>query len=122
MPCVSYPVVIESPVRCDMTMWQLSLAMVAGAAQAQVGNLIWEDEFTDLENWIVQTGNGSWGWGNGELECYLEDNVDIAEIPGEPGNTALRITARQETGPHILECCGGTVIKLEEATIALVDR
>ena len=80
--------------------------IVSGAAHAQVGDLIWEDDFADLDNWLVQTGNGSWGWGNGELEYYSEDNVDIAAIPGEPGNTGLRITARQESGPGIVDQWG----------------
>jgi beta-glucanase (GH16 family) len=78
----------------------------ATAAHAQVGDLIWEDDFADLDDWIVLTGNGSWGWGNGELQYYAEDNVDIVAIPGEPGNTALRITARQESGPGIVDQWG----------------
>ena len=77
----------------------LTVILGGGAAQAQVGDLIWEDDFGDLDNWIILTGNGYWGWGNGELEYYHENNVEIAEIPGEPGNNALLITARQESGP-----------------------
>jgi len=84
----------------------MTIILSVVAAQAQVGALIWEDEFTDLDNWIIQTGNGYWGWGNGELEYYSEDNVDIAEIPGEPGSSALRITARQESGPGIVDQWG----------------
>ncbi len=76
------------------------------SAQAQVGALIWEDDFTNLDNWIVLTGNGSWGWGNGELEYYSEDNVEIADVPDEPGNTALLLTARQESGPGIVDQWG----------------
>ena len=68
--------------------------------------MIWEDDFDDLDNWIILTGNGYWGWGNGELQYYSEDNVDIAEIPGDPGNMALRITARQESGPGIVDQWG----------------
>ena len=83
-----------------------ALIITGNVAHAQVGNLIWEEDFNNLENWITLTGNGSWGWGNGELECYLEDNVDIADIPGEPGNTALRITAKQESGPGIVDQWG----------------
>ncbi len=84
----------------------LAMILVNGVALAQVGDLIWEDNFDDLENWIKITGNGSWGWGNGELECYMEDNVDIAPVPGESGNMALRITARQESGPGIVDQWG----------------
>ena len=48
---------------------------------AQVGEIIWVENFNNLENWMKITGNGSWGWGNGELEYYQEDNVDIIFIP-----------------------------------------
>ncbi len=78
----------------------------APCAWAQVGDLIWSDEFETLDNWLITTGNGSWGWGNGELEFYHQDNVDIAAVPGEPGNTALRLTARQQTGPDIVDQWG----------------
>ncbi len=87
----------------------LGLLMVvfgACASQAQVGDLIWEEPFDDLGNWIILTGNGSWGWGNGELEYYSGDNIDIVEVPGEPGNMGLRITARQESGPGIVDQWG----------------
>ena len=87
----------------------LGLLMVvfgACASQAQVGDLIWEEPFDDLDNWIILTGNGSWGWGNGELEYYSGDNIDIVEVPGEPGNMGLRITARQESGPGIVDQWG----------------
>ena len=47
-------------------------------ARAQVGPLLWEDNFTSLNNWLKITGNINWGWGNGELEYYHNDNVDIA--------------------------------------------
>jgi beta-glucanase (GH16 family) len=84
----------------------IALALSAGAARAQVGNLIWEDDFNDLSNWIEVVGNGSWGWGNGELEYYLGANVDIAAIPGETGNNALRIIARRESGAGIVDQWG----------------
>ncbi len=71
-----------------------------------MGNLIWSDEFDTLDNWIIVTGNGSWGWGNGELEYYSEDNVAVAPVPGETGNSALHIVARQESGPGIVDQWG----------------
>jgi beta-glucanase (GH16 family) len=102
----------------------MTMSLGASAAQAQVGDLIWEDEFANLDNWIILTGNGYWGWGNGELEYYSADNVDIAEIPGEAGNTALRITAREESGPGIVDQWGnplsytsGRVISKSKVTI-----
>lgn len=83
-----------------------AVCLASSAASAQVGNLLWEDNFDTLDHWIPAVGNGSWGWGNGELEYYSADNVDIAPVPGEPGNLALRITARQETGPTITDQWG----------------
>ena len=73
---------------------------------AQIGDLIWEENFNDLDNWIKITGNGSWGWGNGELEYYKEENVSISQIPDEPSNNALRITAKSESGPDITDQWG----------------
>ena len=87
----------------------LVILLGAAAGQAQVGDLIWEDEFVDLDNWIIQTGNGYWGWGNGELEFYSEDHVEISNIPGEPGNTGVLITARQESGPGIVDQWGNAL-------------
>jgi beta-glucanase (GH16 family) len=84
----------------------LLLLLAGNAAQAQIGDLIWEDDFANLDNWIPLIGNGYWGWGNGELEYYREQNLAIAPVPGEPGNTALRITARQESGPGIVDQWG----------------
>ncbi len=75
-------------------------------AFAQVGEVIWEENFDNLDNWLIETGNGSWGWGNGELEYYQSDNIEIAEIADEPGNNALKITARNETGAHIVDQWG----------------
>ena len=84
----------------------LALVGVADSAHAQVGSLIWEDNFNNLDNWLKVTGNGSWGWGNGELEFYKNENVDIAPVPGEPGNSALRIVAKNESGPGIVDQWG----------------
>jgi beta-glucanase (GH16 family) len=79
---------------------------LANISEAQIGEVIWQDDFDNLDNWMKITGNGSWGWGNGELEYYHEDNVDITEVPGEPGNNALRLTARAESGPGIVDQWG----------------
>lgn len=72
----------------------------------QIGSVIWEENFDNLDNWNKVTGNGSWGWGNGELEFYKEENVVIVVVPGEPGNNALRITAKQESGSGIVDQWG----------------
>lgn len=84
----------------------VALVLASTAVQAQVGSLIWEDDFNNLDNWIKITGNGSWGWGNGELEFYKEENVAVAPIPGETGNNGLLITAKQESGPGIVDQWG----------------
>ena len=73
---------------------------------SQIGSVIWEENFDNLDNWNKVTGNGSWGWGNGELEFYKEENVVIVVVPGEPGNNALRITAKQESGSGIVDQWG----------------
>lgn len=83
-----------------------TMLLIGNVAHAQVGALIWEENFDSLDNWIMLTGNGSWGWGNGELEFYKAENVAIAAVPGEPGNNAVRITAKQESGPGIVDQWG----------------
>lgn len=80
--------------------------LACGLAHAQVGSLLWEDNFATLDNWLKITGNGNWGWGNGELEYYQNENVDIADVPGEPGNKALRIIAKRESGAGIVDQWG----------------
>ncbi|NNC94512.1 MAG: family 16 glycosylhydrolase [Chitinophagales bacterium] len=82
------------------------LSTISNITIAQVGPVIWEENFNNLDNWIKEVGNGSWGWGNGELEFYQESNVSIAPVPGEPGNNALRINAKQESGPGIVDQWG----------------
>jgi beta-glucanase (GH16 family) len=56
--------------------------------------LVWSDEF-DGENlnatdWTFETGNGSGGWGNNELQFYRSENTSLVD-----GN--LIITARKES-------------------------
>lgn len=84
----------------------LFLFIATEYSHGQVGEVIWEEQFNHMDNWMPDIGNGSWGWGNGELQYYKAENVQIAEIPGEPGNNALRITARQESGPDIVDQWG----------------
>ena len=40
-------------------------------------------------DWIYEIGNGSWGWGNNELEYYRSENTSVA-------NGYLTITAKQQ--------------------------
>ena len=68
--------------------------------------VIWEENFDNLDNWIIETGNGSWGWGNGELQYYKPENVEIVEVPEETGNNAVQITAKEESGADITDQWG----------------
>jgi len=93
--------------RFGLTMKKAALLLLLLCTiNAQVGEIIWEEDFDNLDNWMKITGNGSWGWGNGELEFYQEENVEIAEVPDEPGNNALHITALEESGPGIVDQWG----------------
>ena len=93
--------------RFGLTMKKTALLLLLlYTINAQVGEIIWEEDFDNLDNWMKITGNGSWGWGNGELEFYQEENVEIAEVPDEPGNNALHITALEESGAGIVDQWG----------------
>ena len=72
----------------------------------QVGELLWEENFDNLDNWIIDTGNGSWGWGNGELQYYSPDNVSISPVEDEEANNALKIVAKRESGSEITDQWG----------------
>jgi beta-glucanase (GH16 family) len=56
-------------------------------------DLVWADEFNDASintsNWSFETGNGSGGWGNNELEYYTSANTSLKD-----GN--LVITAKND--------------------------
>ena len=75
-------------------------------SQINPGEVIWEENFDNLDNWIIETGNGSWGWGNGELQYYKPENVEIVEVPEETGNNAVQITAKEESGSDITDQWG----------------
>ena len=62
--------------------------------------LSWSDEFNgpagtaaDASKWVYESGNGSGGWGNSELEYYRTGNANGAL----DGNGNLVIAAKQET-------------------------
>ena len=86
----------------------LFIILLVGVCLGQIepGEVIWEENFDNLENWIIETGNGSWGWGNGELQYYKAENVEVIDLPNENGNNALQITAKQESGPGITDQWG----------------
>jgi beta-glucanase (GH16 family) len=53
--------------------------------------LVWEDQFTNgiSADWVFETGTGSGGWGNNELQYYRRENATVS-------NGQLVITARRE--------------------------
>ena len=57
--------------------------------------LVWSDEFDseelDLEKWTFDIGQGSWGWGNNELQYYTSNTSNIKVEDG-----LLNITAKEE--------------------------
>lgn len=61
-------------------------------ATAQNWQLVWQDEFTNGigPDWVFETGNGSGGWGNNELQYYRSQNASVV-------NGQLVITARNES-------------------------
>ena len=81
----------------------LLFIFISSSLTAQIGNVIWEDNFDSLNTdiWTPNIGDGCdiglCGWGNAELEYYSENNITIESIPGEPGNNALVFEARQES-------------------------
>lgn len=56
--------------------------------------LYWSDEFDSISlntsNWTYETGNGDWGWGNGESQYYTSNNDFISD-------GVLTIRAKKET-------------------------
>src|SRR6188472_3952060 len=66
--------------------------LVGGPAwAAPQWQLVWQDEFEGSigPDWVFETGNGSGGWGNNELQYYRRENATIE-------NNALVITAKRE--------------------------
>jgi beta-glucanase (GH16 family) len=72
----------------------LFAAIVAAASPALCQNwqLVWSDEFTSGigPDWVFETGTGTNGWGNNELQYYRRENATVA-------NGQLVITAKRES-------------------------
>ncbi|HEY8934479.1 MAG TPA: carbohydrate-binding protein [Cyclobacteriaceae bacterium] len=66
--------------------------LCALSVQAQNWQLVWSDEFTSgiSSDWVFETGTGSGGWGNNELEYYRQQNATVS-------NGQLVITAKHES-------------------------
>jgi CxxC motif-containing protein (DUF1111 family)/beta-glucanase (GH16 family) len=82
--------------------WPVLAGIFIVKASADVGELIWEDNFDSLnaQVWNIDTGDGCaqgiCGWGNQELQWYAENNASIEPVAGESGNNALVLEARDE--------------------------
>ena len=86
------------------TLLSIGLVFLLSPARPQVGQIIWQDNFNNVDSgiWNTVVGNGcddasGCGWGNHELEYYHENNVSVEPITGEQGNNALVIQAKKET-------------------------
>jgi len=79
-----------------------ALALQTQYVYAQVGDIIWEDNFNTFNEdiWTPDHGNGCsqglCGFGNQEKQSYEPENVSIQPVPGEPGNFALALQAKRE--------------------------
>ena len=74
-------------------------------AEEQEGNclysnsegLVWSDEFNgnvlDSTKWVHETGNGDWGWGNGELQYYQEENTFLSD-----GSAKIIVREEEQSG------------------------
>jgi len=77
-------------------------SVLADVTNPVIGNLLFEDNFNNVNNntWNKVEGDGCQlglcGWGNQELQWYSANNLSIEPVPGEPGNTALVLQARNE--------------------------
>jgi beta-glucanase (GH16 family) len=70
----------------------LTFVCLATTSFAQSWQLVWSDEFTSSisSDWVFETGNGSGGWGNNELQYYRRENASVQ-------NGQLVITAKRES-------------------------
>lgn len=74
------------------TIWLILLLLCSPLAWSQNWQLVWSDEFTNGigPDWVFETGTGSGGWGNNELQYYRQQNATVS-------NGQLVITARNES-------------------------
>ena len=91
-------------IRTSLALCGLLLTQPASAdvSNPQIGNLLFEDNFNSVnpDSWNQIEGDGCaiglCGWGNQELQWYSADNLSIEDVPGEPGNKALVLQARND--------------------------
>ncbi|WP_276481425.1 carbohydrate-binding protein [Paraflavitalea pollutisoli] len=70
----------------------LSISLLPTTSRAQSWQLVWQDEFTNGigPDWVFETGTGTNGWGNNELQYYRTQNATVQ-------NGQLVITAFNES-------------------------
>jgi beta-glucanase (GH16 family) len=70
----------------------LVFSLPVSKVYSQNWQLVWSDEFTSSisSDWVFETGNGSGGWGNNELEYYRSENASVQ-------NGQLVIAAKHES-------------------------
>lgn len=77
-----------------MSSWLIAglLLLSSQVTLSQSWQLVWSDEFTNGigPDWVFETGTGSGGWGNNELQYYRQQNATVE-------NGQLVITARHES-------------------------
>jgi beta-glucanase (GH16 family) len=88
----------------------LAVASACAGQARQTRTLVWSDEFNgppgsavDGTKWVFETGNGSDGWGNHELEYYTGRTKNAAM----DGAGNLVITAYRETLGNKFRCRNG---------------
>lgn len=75
---------------CRLCLTIVLLVFFSQSVQAQ-WTLVWQDEFNGSigPDWVYETGTGSGGWGNNELQYYRQQNATV-------NNGHLVITARNQ--------------------------
>jgi beta-glucanase (GH16 family) len=58
----------------------LFLMVISFHVKGQTWQLVWQDEFTNgiSADWVFETGTGSGGWGNNELQYYRQENATVS--------------------------------------------
>lgn len=87
---------VVSTIAMCSTMLAVTPKMEVKAAATSKSTLVWSDEFNgnsiDSSKWTLETGTGSWGWGNNEQQYYTNRSKNVSVHDG-----ALHITALKES-------------------------
>ena len=67
--------------------------------QINHGEVIWEESFDNLYNWIIKISDGYWDWSNEELQKYFRsDNVQWNNDADAPGGYSIQIDGALNVG------------------------